>query len=112
MKVYVLTWNEYIIGVFPLKRKAEKAVKYYEAMPKLGNEADYPFNIQTINYDTFSEEMLEEIEEDGWFEEDDLVEEEEVKSKKPVGFLLPIILLLLAITCLITGFVTIIKFIF
>lgn len=108
MKVYVLNWGEYIISTFSTKEKAEKAIEFYSQYEILKNKQDNDFFTTKIELDSCSDNMLEEIKSDGWF---DINEEESTKTNQ-FQSLFFLIIVLLIIACTILGFVTLIRLIF
>lgn len=109
MNIYILTWNEYIIGVFSTNEKAKKAIEYYEEIEKFDDPRyDSDFEIREFKLDNYSESLLNEIREDGWFEK--INSSQTLKDKI---FSISILLLIIStVLFAIFGFITFSKIIF
>lgn len=108
MKVFVLTWDVYVLGTFTSKNKLEEAIDYYSKIPILGNDEHFDFEFKEILLDEISDSMLKEMNDDGIFDMKNTVETFQNKSR---DYLIKIFFLFV-IACTILGFATFMKWLF
>jgi ABC-type transport system involved in multi-copper enzyme maturation permease subunit len=104
-------WGDYIIGTFSSKEKANQAIDYYSKYDVFkSNPAPHSneFEIKEVLYDVFSDNMLDEIKADGWFDND----REEVSSSGKFGNFILLAIIIFILACLILGFASFLKLLF